>query len=76
MLRIPFDWLEFALEWFESILNGSNLDSKALNPFQMVRICIRMPNPFRMVRNWIRKLRIPFESFEFEVECFESLLNG
>ena len=51
MLRIPFDWLEFALEWFESILNGSNLDSKASNPFQMVRICIRMP-------------QIPFEWFE------------
>ena len=62
MLRIPFDWLEFALEWFESILNGSNLDSKASNPFQMVRICIRMP-------------QIPFEWFEIGFESFEYLSN-
>ena len=63
MLRILFKPFEFAFEWFESLISGSNLDSNALNPFRMVSICIRM-------------LRIPFELFEFAFVCFESLSNG
>ena len=63
MLRIPFEWFEFAFQCFESISNGSNLNSNASNPFRMVRICISM-------------LRIHFEWFEFEFECFQSLSNG
>ena len=68
MLRIPFEWLEFALEFFqflqfpfecfESHLKGSNLDSNASNPFRMVLICNRM-------------LQIPFEWVEFAFECFD-----
>ena len=50
-------------ECFESLSNRSNLHSNASNPFQMVRISIRM-------------LRIPFEWLEFPFECFKSLSNG
>ena len=32
--------------------------------------------PFRMVRIFIRMLRVPFEWFEFAFECFEFLSNG
>ena len=42
MIRIPIEWLEFALQYYESLSNASNLHLKALNPFRMVRICIRM----------------------------------
>ena len=63
MLQITFEWVEFGLERFESLSNGSNLHSNASNLFRMVRI-------------WIRVLQIPFESFEFAFECFKSLLNG
>ena len=59
MLRIPFEWLEFVLEWFKSLSNGSKLNS----------------NVSRMVRMRIQKLRIPFEWFEFGFESFESLSN-
>ena len=60
MLPITFEWFEFG---FESLLSGSNLDSNA-------------SNPFRMVQNFIRLLRIPFKGFEFGFECFESVSNG
>ena len=60
MLRILFEWFEFALEWFESLSNGSKLNS---NVSQIVGMRIRM-------------LRIPFEWFEFPLECYESLSNG
>jgi len=63
MLRIPFEWFEFAFECFESFSKGSNLHSNASNPFRMVRICIRM-------------LRIRFKWLEFAFECFESVSNG
>ena len=74
MLRIPFEFalkcfkiwfelFEFAFECFESLSNGSNLHSKASNPFQTVRI-------------WMQMLRIPFKWFEFGFECFECLSNG
>ena len=63
MLRIPFEWLEFAFQRFESLSNGSNLHSNASNIFRMVRICIRM-------------LQIPFEWLEFELECFELVSNS
>ena len=83
MLRIPFEWFEFAFE-------GSNLRSNASNPFQMVWIWIlmlRIPleglnlhsngsNPFRVVIICIRMLQMPSEWFEFVFECFESLSNG
>ena len=36
MFRIPFEWLEFALEWFESLSNGGDLVLKASNLFRMV----------------------------------------
>ena len=60
MHQILFEWYEFA---FKSVSNGSNLHSNALNPFQVVRICIRM-------------LRIPFKWLEFAFERFEPLSNG
>ena len=41
-LLIPFEWLEFAFECFETLSNGSNLHSNASNPVRMIRICIRM----------------------------------
>ena len=63
MLQIHFESLEFAFECFESLSGGLNFNSNALNPFRMVRICIRM-------------LQIPFEWFEFAFECIESLSNG
>ena len=63
MLRIPFEWFEFALECFESLSNGSNLHSNSSNVVRMVRICSQM-------------LRIPFKWFEFAFECFESRLKG
>ena len=63
MIRIPIEWLEFELQYFEALSNASNLHLNALNPFRMVRICIRM-------------LRIPFKWVEFAFECFESLSNG
>ena len=69
-LRSTFEWFEFAFECFESLSKGSkldlkaynclNLESKALSPFRMIKICIRM-------------LRIPFEWLEFAFECLESL---
>ena len=76
MLRIPFEWFEFAFECFESLSKGSNLHSNASNPFRIVRICIRMLLITGMVRIWIRTLRIPFEWFEFAFEHFESLSIG
>ena len=62
MPRIPFERFEIGFESSESLSNGLNLESKALSPFRMVQICIRMP-------------RIPFERFEIGFECFESLSN-
>ena len=77
MLQIPFEWLEFVVERFKTLSNGSNLHSNALNPFGMVTICIRMLRiPFQMNRTWIRMLRISFEWLEFALEFFEFLLNG
>ena len=38
MLRIPFEWLEFAVECFISLSSGSNLHSNLSYPFRMVRI--------------------------------------
>ena len=60
MLQIPFKWLEFAFECFESLSNSLKLQSNASNPFRVVQISIR----------------IPFKWFEFAFECFESILNG
>ena len=34
MVKIPFQWLEYAFEFFESRWEGSNLN--AFNPFRMV----------------------------------------
>ena len=82
---MPF---EFALEWFKSLSNGSNLHSNGSNPLQVVRICIRMLQItfewfefgfecFKSrVRIWIRMLRIPFQWFEIGFECFASLSSG
>ena len=81
MPRIPFESFEISLS------NGFNLESKALSPFRMVRICIRIllilsngsnfiskpSSPFRMVQLCIRMPRIPFEKLEFAFDCLESL---
>ena len=37
-IRIPVEWFEFTFERFESLSNGSNLDSNVSNPFGMVRL--------------------------------------
>ena len=63
MPRIPFEWLEFAFEFFESCLNGWNLHPNDLNPVQMVGIGI-----------WV--LRILLKWLELAFECFESHSNG
>ena len=63
MLRISFEWFEFAFECFESLSNGSNLHSNASNPFRMVKICIRT-------------LRILLKGFLFAFECFQFGLNA
>ena len=77
MLRIPFEKFEIGFESLESLSNDSNLESIASNPFQMVQIFnSNGSNPFEMVRMWLRKLRIPFEWFEFAFENFEYLSNG
>ena len=60
MLRIPFEWLEFAFECFESHLKGMNLHSNGLSLVRKARICIRM-------------LHVPVKWFEFAFEC---LSNG
>ena len=54
--------VRICIQNFEGLLNGSNLHLNA-------------SNPFRKVQNWILKLRIPIEWFEFGVESFESLWN-
>ena len=63
MVRISFEGFELAFKCFESLSSGFNINSNALNPFRMVRICSRM-------------LHIPFEWFEFAFKCFISLSNG
>ena len=63
MPRIPFLRFEIGFESLESLSNGLNLESKALSPFRMVKICIRM-------------LRIPFEWLECAFECLETLSKG
>ena len=73
MVRILFEWFEFAFKCFKSHWSGLNLHSKAsksfesrsngLNRVKVVRICNRM-------------FRIPFEWFEFAFEYFESPSNG
>ena len=67
MLRILFEWFEFGFKCFECLSSGLNLDSNALNPFQVVRICIRM---LRIPFEWFK---FAFNCFEFAFECFESL---
>ena len=76
MLQIPFEWFEFAFEYFESLSSGLNFDSILSHPFRMVRICILM-------------LRSPFKCFKFGsnasntfrmvkicIQMFESLSSG
>ena len=55
---IPFKWWEFAFEWLESLLNGSNLHSNASNFVRTVWIGILM-------------LRTSFEWFELALEWLE-----
>ena len=66
MLRIPFEWLEFTFECFESLSNGLHLNSKAWNPFRMIRICIQMLQIF------CERLEFAFEWLEFAFEWFKS----
>ena len=68
MLRMPFERIKFAFEWFEFRSNGSNLHSNASDPIRVVRICIQ-------------KLQNPFEWFNFAFESLEfrsnwSILNS
>ena len=79
MLRILLEGLEFALEWFKSLLTGSNLHSNASNFVRMLRISFEcfefrsngsnlhsnVSNPLPMVRICIRMFRIPFQWFKF-----------
>ena len=58
MIQIWLEWLEFEFERFEFGSNGLNLHSNASNPFRMVRIYIRM------LKIW----------FEFPFKC-KSLSN-
>ena len=60
MLRIPFEWFEFAFKFFESDSKGSNLHWNASN---FVQICIQM-------------VRIPFQWLEYAFECLESHSKG
>ena len=50
--KIPFEWFEFAFECFETLSNGWNLHLNASNHYRIVRIFIRI-------------LRITFECLEF-----------
>ena len=59
IVQVPFEWVEFTFEDFETLSNGLNLHSNASNVVRMVRICIRM------FRSW-------FELLEFAFECFKS----
>ena len=51
MLRFPFECFEFAFEYFESRLKGSNLYSNTLNVVLMLRMSFE-------------KLEFAFECFE------------
>ena len=88
---MPFEWLEFALECFESIFEWfkfgfecfkslssySNFDWNASNVFVSgSNLDSNTLNPFRVVRILIRMLRIPFGWFEFAIKCFESCSKG
>ena len=69
MLRIPFEWLEFAFECFKFGSNGSKL-----HPFQMVRIAIRISfEEFELSFEWLESL-LNFIKYAFE--CFESSSKG
>ena len=63
MLRIPFEWLEFGFDCFESLSNGQNLHTNS-------------QNPVRTFRFWIGMLRTSFEWLEFGFKLFKSFLNG
>ena len=41
MLRIPFEWLEFAFECFEFLSSGSNLHSNALSKLEIAFECFK-----------------------------------
>ena len=73
MVLIPLKWFECGFESFKSLLNGSNLHLKTS---KSSKLDLKALNPFRMFRMWFRKLRIPFEWFEFAFENFESLSNS
>ena len=63
VLRIPFEWLEYAFEWFESRSNGWNWHSNASIPDRRVGIGILI-------------IRTPFNWMELAFECFECCSNG
>ena len=58
-----FGCLKYAFEWFESRLNGLNLNSNCFNSLRLVQVYIRM-------------LRILIKRFEFAFECFKSRSNS
>ena len=75
-IRNPVESLEFEFENFEALSNGSNLHSNASNPFQVVRICIRMPRmPFERIEIGFQNFKSLSNDSNFVVEGFESLSN-
>ena len=82
MLRIIYEWFDFAFQFFKTLSNGFNLHLNASNPFRMARIRIRiLPITFECFEshsnasNPIRMLRISFEWFEFVFKCLQYLSN-
>ena len=67
----PFQMVGICIQKLQvSLSNGSNLVSNGSNPFGLVRIC--WFESLRMLRIYIRMVRISFEMFEFAFEWFES----
>ena len=63
MVRLSFEWLEFAFEW--------------LVPFKLFEFAFEwFESRFLMVRICIQTVRILLEWFELAFEWLESLSNG
>ena len=69
-IRIPLEWFEFALECFESILNGYNFS------FECLECRSKGSNLHSNASNMVGMIRICFERLEFAFEWFESLSSG
>ena len=58
LLRMSFECFQFAFEWLESVLIGSNLHLITSNLVRMLPICIQM------VINAVEWFESTFDSFE------------